>query len=179
VIRTGAELESERLVLEPLEASHAHELYAALLDDRLYRYIPQEPPVSEQALRERYGRLEARQPPDGRELWLNWAMRLSGDATYIGTLEATIYRDKTAYVAYMVFPPHQGHGYATEGLRRVLDYLVTAHQAGMIAAQIDTRNAASIAVVERLGFTRVGTLRDADFFKGTRSDEYRYELATR
>ncbi len=165
-------------MLEPLEATHAHVLYAFLLDDRLYSFIPQDPPVSEQALGERYRRLEARQSPDGCEIWLNWAMRLSGTVNYVGTLEATVYPDWTAHIAYLVFSPHQGHDYATEGLRRVLEYLVTTHQVRVIAAQIDTRNAASIAVVERLGLVQVATVRDADFFKGKPSDEYRYELVT-
>lgn len=85
MILAPAHLESEGLVLEPLAASHARSLYPSLLDERLYRYIPQDPPVSEQALRERYCRLETRQSPDGREVWLNWAMRLSGTTTYLST----------------------------------------------------------------------------------------------
>jgi [ribosomal protein S5]-alanine N-acetyltransferase len=178
-VKSSQLLESERLLLEPLCASHASLLYACLLDDRLYRYIPQDPTVSEHALRERYCRLEARRSPDGREVWLNWAMRLPGTTTYIGTLEATVYPDQTAHVAYMVFPSHQGHGYATEGLHRILSYLVTHHRVHTIVAEIDTRNTASVALVERLGFVRVATVRDADFFKGTASDEYRYELETR
>ncbi len=44
------ELISQRLVLEPLLASHAQTLYTSLLDDRLYRYIPQDPPASEHTL---------------------------------------------------------------------------------------------------------------------------------
>jgi ribosomal-protein-alanine N-acetyltransferase len=43
-------------------------------------------------------------------------------------------------------------------------------------ADIDTRNTPSIALVERLGFHRAETKLEADFFKGTRSDEYIYRL---
>jgi ribosomal-protein-alanine N-acetyltransferase len=46
-----------------------------------------------------------------------------------------------------------------------------------VAAEIDTRNTASIHLVEALGFARVATTPGADFFKGAASDEYRYELS--
>lgn len=166
-------------MLEPLQASHAGFLYASLRDDDLYGFIPQDPPVSEHALWERYTRLEARRSPDGREVWLNWAARLLKTADYVGTFEATVLPGRTACVAYMVFAPYQGRSYATEGLRRVVAYLSAEHHVKTIVAEIDTRNAGSIALVERLGFTRAGMVTDADFFKGTSSDEYRYELDTR
>lgn len=172
-------MNTEPLELEPLQASHAHVLYEFLRDDGLYRFIPQDPPVSEQALRERYTRLEKRQSPDGREVWLNWAARLLKTADYVGTFQATVLPNRIAYAAYMVFAPYQGRGYATQGLLRVVAYLSSEHHVNTIVAEIDTRNAASIALVERVGFTRVATVRDADFFNGTSSDEYRYELDTR
>jgi RimJ/RimL family protein N-acetyltransferase len=43
-------------------------------------------------------------------------------------------------------------------------------------AEMDTRNAASISLAEVLGFERVGTTLGADHFKGSVSDEHRYEL---
>jgi hypothetical protein len=45
-----------------------------------------------------------------------------------------------------------------------------------VDAEIDTRNAASIGVIERLGFVRRRLVRNADNFKGTVSDEVRYVL---
>jgi ribosomal-protein-alanine N-acetyltransferase len=45
-----------------------------------------------------------------------------------------------------------------------------------VHAEIDTRNAASIRLVEGLGFERVEIVRDADWFKGAASDEFRYAL---
>ncbi|GAC1640304.1 MAG: hypothetical protein NVS4B2_29770 [Chloroflexota bacterium] len=88
-------------------------------------------------------------------------------------LEATVHPDHTAHIAYMVFPPYQVHGYATEAIRLVLGCLAGAHQVLLIVVQIDTRNAASIALVKGLGFAQVATERHADFFKGAPSDEYR------
>jgi len=46
----------------------------------------------------------------------------------------------------------------------------------LIVAERDTRNAASISLAEALGFEWVGTTLDTDRFKGSVSDEHRYEL---
>jgi len=169
-------LQTDRLLLEPLGPQHAAALYAPLSDPRLYLFIPQDPPSSPQRLRERYVALAARRSPDGREVWLNWVMRRRDTGGDVGTVEATVLADQTAFLAYMVFPLYQGQGFAREGCVRVLAHLVEDYHVPRVAADIDTRNNASIHLVEALGFERSGTTRSADFFKGEPSDEYRYEL---
>lgn len=169
-------LESSRLCLEPLVPAHAVELYEPLRDCRLYGFIPQEPPASSLALEDRYRKLSTRRSPDGREAWLNWAMRDRGTGGCVGVLEATVLRDRTAFIAYTVFVPCQRRGFAAEGCRRLLGHLFGDYGVSVAATEIDTRNAASIALVEGLGFRRVAFQKDADHFKGFPSDEYRYEL---
>jgi RimJ/RimL family protein N-acetyltransferase len=168
-------LVTERLILEPLVVSHAQTLYPLLCDERLYTYIPEEPPTSVDALAARYQRLEARRSPDGQQVWLNWAARLRAGSSYVGTFQATIMPDQTALLAYMIFPSQQRQGYAREGGRRVIEHLAREHDVRLIVSEIDTRNRASISVVEALGFVRVAERPAADFFKGAVSDEYRYE----
>ena len=169
-------LETARLLLEPLAPAHAAALYPALRDPRLYTFIPQEPPASEQALRERYTRLATRRSPDGSEVWLNWALRRRDGGDYAGLVEATVYADRTATLAYTVFVPFQRQGYAREGCARVLQHLFEAYRVTRVAAEIDTRNVASLSLVASLGFRRVAVTPNADFFKDAPSDEYRYEL---
>jgi RimJ/RimL family protein N-acetyltransferase len=162
-------------LLEPLVAAHAAAVYDYLRDERLYTFIPREPPASVDALEGRYRRLASRLSPDGREAWLNWIARQRSDGVPVGTFEATVYPDGAATLAYVIFVPFQRRGYAREGGRSVVAYLVREYGVGVVAAEIDTRNVASIALVEGLGFTRVATHHAADFFKGAVSDEYRYE----
>jgi RimJ/RimL family protein N-acetyltransferase len=169
-------LRTPRLSLEPLCAEHAAVLYDALQDPSLYTYIPEDAPVSPEALAARYQRLSARRSPDGQEAWLNWAARRDASHDYIGTFQASVHVDTTASIAYMVFAPFQRQGYAREGCARMLDHLFGDYGVTLVAAELDTRNAASIALVESLGFSRVATTPNADFFKGTASDEHRYAL---
>jgi RimJ/RimL family protein N-acetyltransferase len=118
-------LETERLLLEPLLPEHAALLFEDLADERLYRFMPTDAPESAEALESRYRKLSSRRSPDGSQVWLNFAMRLREgttpevevvrQATYVGTLEATVYPDRSAYIAYSVFVPFWRQGYAREG----------------------------------------------------------------
>jgi [ribosomal protein S5]-alanine N-acetyltransferase len=179
LVAPEARLETPRLLLEPILPAHASKLYERMQDERLYRFIPQDPPDTLQALEDRYGFLSGRRSPDGREAWLNWAVRERGSGEYAGTLETTVYDKGTAIIAYMVFVPYQRRGIAAEACGRLLEHLFEDYRVGMVAAEIDTRNAASIALVENLGLERVGFQKDADHFKGSTSDEYRYEITER
>jgi [ribosomal protein S5]-alanine N-acetyltransferase len=174
-------LETERLLLEPLMPEHAPLLVKDLADERLYRFIPTDAPESAEALETRYRKLSSRRSPDGAEVWLNFAMRLREEgrllkATYVGTLEATVYPDRSAYLAYTVFVPFWRQGYAKEGCAHLLRRLLDDYSVRVVVAEMDTRNAASVALAESLGFKRVGTTLGADHFKGSVSDEHRYEL---
>ncbi|HEY7340626.1 MAG TPA: GNAT family protein [Ktedonobacterales bacterium] len=177
--RTDVELplETPRLLLEPLVVGHATLLFEALHSSDLYTYIPQDPPSSLEALKTRYAALSSRRSPDGQEVWLNWALRQRETGAYVGTVQATVRADHTALLAYMIFVPFWRQGYAREGCARVLAHLFEDYHVSRVAAEIDTRNIASIRLIEALGFTRVATTPRADFFKGAVSDEYRYELS--
>jgi [ribosomal protein S5]-alanine N-acetyltransferase len=174
-------LETGRLVLEPLLPEHAPLLFEGLADERLHRFIPTDAPESAEALETRYRKLSSRRSPDGAEVWLNFAMRLREEGTlpkasYVGMLEATVFPNRSAYIAYTVFVPFWRQGYAREGCARMLRHLLENYRVLVVVAEMDTRNAASVSLVEALGFERVGTTLGADHFKGSVSDEHRYEL---
>ena len=169
--------ETPRLLLEPIIVGHAAALFEALQAAELYTYIPQEAPSSLEALTARFEALSHRRSPDGHEVWLNWALRQRATGAYVGTVQATVRTDHPALLAYMIFVPFWRQGYAREACARVLAHLFEDYHVSRIAAEIDTRNTASIRLVEALGFARVATTPGADFFKGATSDEYRYELS--
>ena len=174
-------LETQRLLLEPLMPEHATLLLENLADERLYRFIPTDAPESAEALETRYRKLSSRRSPDGAEVWLNFAMRLREEGTlpkasYVGMLEATVFPNRSAYIAYTVFVPFWRQGYAREGCARMLRHLLEDYKVLVVVAEMDTRNAASVSLAEALGFERVGTTLGADHFKGSVSDEHRYEL---
>jgi RimJ/RimL family protein N-acetyltransferase len=76
----------------------------------------------------------------------------------------------------MVFAEYWQNGYATEACRLALGFLFERFQINEVESLVDTRNEASMRLLQTLGFIRVGTIKQADFFKGSPSDEYRYKL---
>jgi RimJ/RimL family protein N-acetyltransferase len=168
--------ETERLRLEPLRRSHAEELFHLLSDERLYRFIPKEPPETLAALTARFQRLEGRAPPSGDDQWLNWVARLKAEGVCVGRVEVTAHPDKSAHLAYEIGAPYWGRGLGVEACRRILQALFEDLGTQRIVAEVDTRNAASIRLLERLGFRRTGITTGADFFKGASSDEFTYAL---
>lgn len=170
-------IETERLRLEPLQPDHAAGLFALLQDPQIYRYIPQEPPVAQSLLAQRYDQLARRLSPAGDEAWLNWAISLTATGEYMGQVEATVFEDQTAYLAYLIGAAFWGHGYATEACTRVIRLLFDDYHVTQIKAEVDTRNTASMRLLERLGFVRIGYQANADFFKNSSSDEYTYGLS--
>jgi ribosomal-protein-alanine N-acetyltransferase len=160
-------MESARLQLEPLVAAHADELFGGLTDARLYTYTPDQPPLTLEALRARFARLETRQPPPGdgdrSEQWLNWLVRERAGARPLGYVQATVYADGRAAIAYVLLHHAWGHGYAREATQRMIDHLRERGVRRFIAT-VDLRNAASVRLLEALGFTRRGgPAQDAEY----------------
>jgi RimJ/RimL family protein N-acetyltransferase len=169
-------LQTDRLLLEPLCEHHAQYLFLLLADPQIYTFIPQDPPASLAELQIRYRQLQTRYSPEGDQVWLNWAIYLKTEHHYVGIVQATIGSDQIGYLAYELNPRFWGCGYATEACRQIVETLFTDHQVTEIMAEVDTRNAASYKLLERLSFERVMTKEQADFFKGRYSDEYVYRL---
>ena len=89
---------------------------------------------------------------------------------------ATVFSDSAAQIAYFIFRSHQRRGYAKEACRALVAHLGEEYGVRRICADVDTRNVASIGLLESLGFRREKTTVGADIFKGSSSDEYRYSF---
>ncbi len=167
-------LETPRLTLEPLSSEHAPLLLVALSDPQIYQFIPQEPPLDLDKLRERYRKLETRSSEDGTKAWLNWAIRY--ELTYLGRVEASVQLEsRISSIAYLLSPEFWGRRFALEAVKAVVNHL---EQRGVreVKAWVDSRNAASMKLLERLGFVQHEWLPAADHFKGHSSDEWVYKL---
>lgn len=146
-IRTGD------LVLEPLARAHAAEMFAVLSDPAIYEF-ENSPPASEAWLAERYARLESRRSPDGRDLWLNWVVRLP-DGALAGYVQATVRPGEWAQVAYEFASRFWGRGIASASVAAMLDEAAREHAVPLFLATLKRANHRSLKLLERLGFTRV------------------------
>jgi len=124
-------------------------MFSLLSDPALYTYLEFPPPPSLEHLQRVYARLETRRSPDGTEEWLNWIVLRDGAA--IGFVQATIYPDRSANVAYVFGSDYWGNGYATEAVTAMIEEL----DGCKFFATVDAGNARSIRLLERLGFRHV------------------------
>jgi ribosomal-protein-alanine N-acetyltransferase len=171
-------INTARLILCPLKASHAVGMFCGLNDASSYDFTPDTPPLDVAALAERYKRLESRRSPDGREVWLNWVIASAAKEERLGYVQFTVKPlEQRALVAYFVFSAHRKQGIANEAVGASMSEVVASFELTRVDAEIDTRNAASIALVEGLGFVRTRFVAHADEFKGAVSDEYHYSFA--
>jgi len=79
-------------------------------------------------------------------------------------------------LAYWVAPGEQGHGYATEASRVLLDHCFDRLGLHKVIARAFESNRGSQRVIEKLDFSREGTFRDGVFLGGEWEDYYRYGL---
>jgi [ribosomal protein S5]-alanine N-acetyltransferase len=152
-------LQTERLRLEPLVEGHALEMFHALRDPQIYSFIPETPPLSLAALRQRYRMLQKGTSPDGSQLWLNWIIRLVSSDRCVGYVQATVHASRTADFAYVLAPPFWGCGIATEACVAALNFLEAELAVRSLYATVSAQNHRSVRLLVRLGFGEVAPSR--------------------
>ena len=143
------------LVLEPLTALHAEAMFNALADPEIYRYLDYPAPPSLEYLRTRYTKLETRRSADGSEAWLNWVVRVPGEAP-LGHLQATVLPSGDAWVAYVLNSKHWGRSVAHTAMQTMIGHLAEAYGVRCYMATVEIDNLRSIRLLVRLGF-RIAT----------------------
>ena len=143
-------MKTDRLIIEPLLASHADELIE-LLDERVNRYFsPQDVPMSQAAQREQFADMErASKRDENGPCFHPFVVRTADALICIGRLEALVH-DKDAEIAFVFVPSSWGSGYATEAAGAMIEHF---KQVGVerFWACVAQGNEASLALCKRLG----------------------------
>ena len=108
------------------------------------------------ATHEQYARYLARSRRDG---FVGLLIRRLSDDAILGSIEISqISRGnfQSAYLGYLIGAPFANQGYMTEALSLALDYAFDRLRLHRLEANLQPSNAASRALVRRLGFTREG-----------------------
>lgn len=142
---------TSELTLEPLRVDHAEAMFELLSDQAIYQYLDYSAPPSVEHLRGVYRRLETGSSPDGSEAWLNWVIRPRGQSP-VGYVQATVARNRTAHVAYVLASKYWGYGYAQRAMRAMLEHLASAYDVDRCVATVEAENQRSIRLLQHLGF---------------------------
>ena len=108
--------------------------------------------------------------------WYQFAVADPSSDELLGDVALRVDADDTsrAELGFTMSPAHQGKGYATEAVTRVIAYAFERLGVETVFAIADARNDASIALLERIGMRRTTT--EHVRFKGEWCDEHTYEL---
>ncbi|MBM4219405.1 MAG: GNAT family N-acetyltransferase [Gammaproteobacteria bacterium] len=91
-----------------------------------------------------------------------WGVERNEDGEILGTCTLfSIHRDsKRAELGYCLRSPYWRKGYMSEALTALIDYAFATLKLRRLEADVDPGNAGSVRLLERMGFTREGLLRE-------------------
>jgi RimJ/RimL family protein N-acetyltransferase len=174
-IRPRLPLRTERLVLRRFEPSDLPALLAYHRLPEATRYVPFEPRTPESTARVLELKMSCVSLADAGD-HIDLAVTLDG--TLIGDVLLFLESvpDATLEIGYMFDPAYAGQGYATEAAAALLDLAFGEVGAHRVVARIDPRNAASVAVCERLGMRQEAHLIESSWIKGEWRSELNYGI---
>jgi len=115
-----------------------------------------------------------------RELF-QWGVALQDDDRVVGTCTLTRLdvENRRAEVGFALARAHWGNGYMREALAALIHWAFDDLELHRLEADVDPRNAASIHLLERLGFRKEGHLRERWLVCGEVQDSLIYGLLHR
>ena len=170
----GVRLTGDKVRLREFQADDLDDSDAILGDDRVTRWLSFDSRTREQQAEVLAGALERAKHTPRTEYYL--AVTTHTDDRLIGFVRLGLSGVQAAKLGGAVAAPHWGHGYALDAARTIISFGFTTLGLHRISAAIGPDNAASIAIVTKLGFTHEGRLRDHVFTNGAWRDSILYSL---
>ncbi|WP_148616005.1 GNAT family N-acetyltransferase [Nocardioides rubriscoriae] len=175
---TTPTLPTARLRLRPFTDADAADLVALHSDATVLRYWDS-PPWRDPARAEVFLATCRRVAEEGSGIRL--VVAHGSDGAFLGWCGVSGWNPdfRSARLTYCLRERAWGQGYATEAARALLAWAFDTLPLNRVQAEVDTRNAASARVLEKLGFAREGTLREDCVVDGVVSDSWVYGLLRR
>ena len=168
-------LESERLVLRRFADSDLEPFLAYRNDPEVARYQSWDS-YTEREATAMIEEMKSLQPGTPGE-WFQFAIESKETGALLGDCALRVEEDgRQAEVGFTLAREHQGRGYASEAVSRLLDYAFGDLGLHRVFAITDQENEPSFTLLERLGMRREGRFVRNAWFKGIWSSEYLYAV---
>lgn len=167
------QLQTERLTLRRFRASDLGNVARLETDADVMRFTPMRVPLSLDKIEARLQALiekEAARRPLGI-----WAAELTVTKEFVGWLMLIPTEFAVPELGFMVVREQWGKGFATESARALMDLGTKVLHYPGIAAVTDADNVASIRILEKLGFEKVGSRTKLDPVLGRDVDAFLFE----
>jgi [ribosomal protein S5]-alanine N-acetyltransferase len=168
-------IQGKTTVLREFAAGDLDGVLAIVGDDRVTRTLSFNSRTRTEAAAMLEGILERARLDPRTEYYLAVTLPDDGDQV-AGFARLGLAGVKAAKLGYALTPTAQGHGYVTDACRALIGFGFGELGLHRISAAIGPGNAASVRVVERLGFTREGTIRDHVHTNGAWRDSDLYSV---
>jgi RimJ/RimL family protein N-acetyltransferase len=170
-------VETDRLLLRPLEPADVDALVAYRSLPEVCRYVPFEPMTAE-VVGEKLATMWSRRTIDDEGQNLNLGVELRDVGRLVGDVMLVWHSREHGggEIGYVFHPDSAGKGYATEAVHAILHLGFDDLGLHRLMARIDARNDASGRVCERLGMRAEALLIENEWFKGEWTDEVDYAI---
>lgn len=158
-------LESERLKFRAIKRSDIDDIYEYSKNPNTSKFLLWSPHMSKYTTQE-FVDIILSKYKSGE--YNDWAIVLKKTNKMIGTCGFTRIDDenKTVEIGYVLNPEFWGNGYATEAVKKILEFAFDELDANRVEARFMLGNDASLAVMKKVGMTFEGYYRDAIIAKG-------------
>ena len=168
-------IEGERIRLRELAAADTPGVFAVFGDPEVTRFMDVVTRVDTAHAREMIEEVQALARRDELYQW-GIALRASDEIVGTITLASLDPNNRRAELGFALARGQRGQGYATEAVRVVLEHAFGAMSMHRIEADVDPRNATSIALLERVGFRKEGYMPERWLNDGEWQDTVFYGL---
>ena len=167
-------LSGQRVVLREFTLDDVDDALKIIGDDRVTRFLSFDSRSRDEAQAMIEGAVRRAQESPRTEFYLGVAR--PDDDSVIGFARLAFAGVKAGKLGYAIAADEWGQGYATDAARTLTDFAFHVLQLHRVSAAIGPENTASITLVDRLGFTREGVLRDHVFTNGSWRDSVLYSV---
>ncbi len=159
------DLTTERLTLKKIQENDAAGLFAVWSDPDVTRFMNIPAFTGEDQAKEMITILAALAKENKA---LRYTIRMKDSGQIIGSCGYNVldFDNQRTELGYELAKGHWGNGYASEAIRELSRYAFTELGLHRIEAKVEPENDNSIRLLQKLGFTFEGTLRDAEKAKG-------------
>ncbi len=140
------EIRTERLLLRPPGADDLEAMFVIMSDPAAMRYWSTLPHADRGVTRIWLDRMIARNKAGGEDFVIEQEGRIVG----------TVGAGRPPEFGFVLHPESWGRGLATEASVACIDHIFRTTRVAELTADVDPRNAASLRVLDKLGFAEIG-----------------------
>jgi len=163
------------VVLREFRQDDANQVATLVGDDRVVRWLSFDPRTKDEAARMLDGILQRAHVEPRAEYYLA-VVKPDDDQVVIGFVRLGLDGVRAAKLGYAISAEHWGRGYASSAASAMLRFAFDDLGLHRVSAAIGPDNAASIAVVSRLGMMYEGRIRDHVYTAGAWRDSLLYSM---